>query len=245
VVKRVVIVGASVSAADIAIDLVDVAKSVHAVVIGRNFNGYFGGEAFNHPLINKRPSISRIETATRTVSFEDGTSVPDVDNIIFGTGYSWTLPFLPELEIRNNWVPNLYQHIVYRKDPTLLFVGAVLAGFTFKIFEWQAVFAARLLAGRAKPLPSIEEQQRWESERIKARGEAKFALVHPEFEEYFTILRELAGPGENGLGRQLPPFDKQWFERFMEGHELRKSMWKRLNARAREENQNPGLQAEF
>ncbi|KAI0147161.1 hypothetical protein GGR57DRAFT_493947 [Xylariaceae sp. FL1272] len=191
--KRVVVVGASVSGADIAYDIVKTAQlPVFAVVEGHNFNGYFGGGAFEHPSIDKRSSISRING--RTVYLENGT---------------WTLPFLPGVEVRNNRVPGLYQHVVYRKDPSLLFFGAVHAGLTFKIFEWQAVLAARRCP--------------------------KFAPVFPDFAEYFNKVRELAGPGEEGLGGQLPPFDRGWYDTFMTGHELRKNMWKRLNAKAAEE----------
>ena len=57
--------------------------------------------------------------------FEDGTFETDVDYLIFGTGFSWTLPFLPQVATRNNRVPDLYQHVFYRHDPTLVFVGAV------------------------------------------------------------------------------------------------------------------------
>jgi hypothetical protein len=224
------VVGASVSAADIAFDLVKTAKKpIHAVMLGHKANGYFGDEAFNHPDILKRPSISRVQGDT--VHFEDGTQVAGVDNIIFGTGYTWTLPFLPNVEVRNNRVPGLYQHVVYQQDPSLLFVGAVAAGLTFKIFEWQAVLAARVLAGRAK-LPPIEEQQRWEHERIKARGDGvKFTLVYPDFKDYFETVRGLAG--EHKLGRQLPQYQSVWFERFMQGHERRKTMWRMVNSKAR------------
>ncbi|PMD45541.1 thiol-specific monooxygenase [Hyaloscypha variabilis F] len=232
--KRVVIVGASVSGADVAVDLVNTAVSpVYAVVSGHRANAYFGDEAFNHSQISKQPSISRIEA--RNVHFVDGNSVRDVDNIIFGTGYSWTLPFLPQVEVRNNRVPNLYQHVVYQKDPTLLFVGAVAAGLTFKIFEYQAVLAARILAGRAI-LPPLAEQEKWEQDRIAARGDGpKFTLVFPDFEDYFEDVRALAGPGEHGLGRQLPPFKREWFKAFLDGHELRKKMWRRINAQAWDE----------
>lgn len=48
-----------------------------------------------------------------------------MDHIIFGTGFTWTLPFLPQVQTRNNRVPDLYQHVFYRHDPTLTFVGAV------------------------------------------------------------------------------------------------------------------------
>lgn len=163
--------------------------------------------------------------------FVDGSSVPDVDYIIFGTGYSWTLPFLPNVPVRNNRVPDLYQHVVWQHDPTLLFVGAVGAGLTFKIFEWQAVYAARLLAGRGT-LPSLEDMRRWETERIKVRGDGpKFTLVFPDFEDYFEELRRLAGEGDGEAGRKLPKFKREWYRAFMDGHELRKDMWRRINAK--------------
>ncbi|CAI4217791.1 unnamed protein product [Parascedosporium putredinis] len=230
--KRVVVVGASVSAADISFDLTSVAKHpVESVVIGHTANGYFGDEAFNHPAIRKRPTISHVEG--RTVHFIDGASVADVDHVIFGTGYSWTLPFLPSVQVRNNRVPGLYQHVVYRADPTLFFVGAVAAGLTFKVYEWQAVLAARVLAGRAT-LPPEHEQRAWEEARIAARGDGvKFTLVFPDFEEYFETLRALAGPGAEGVGRKLPPFRREWFRAFLEGHERRKEMWRRENEKAR------------
>ncbi|KAG9258454.1 dimethylaniline monooxygenase [Emericellopsis atlantica] len=231
--KRVVIVGVSVSAADIAFDLTTVAKSpVHAVVIGHTANAYFGDVAFDHPRIQRHHSITRVDG--KTVYFSDDTSITDVDHIIFGTGYTWTLPFLPQVPIRKNRVPDLYQHVVWRHDPTLLFVGAVNAGLTFKIFEWQAVYAARLLSGRGK-LPPVSEQAKWEEDRIKARGDGpKFAVIHPDFEAYFNQLRELAGDGD-GVGRKLPPFDRRWFRQFMETHESRKRMWRRIIAAERRE----------
>ncbi|KAF2642679.1 FAD/NAD(P)-binding domain-containing protein [Massarina eburnea CBS 473.64] len=237
--KRVVVVGASVSAADIAYDLVGIAAGpVYAVILGHKANGYFGDVAFHHPGIKTKPSISRISTINgeRTVHFVDGSSVPDVDEIIFGTGYSWSLPFLPNLEIRNNRVPDLYQHVVYQKDPSLLFVGAVGAGLTFKIFEWQAVFAARILSGRAT-LPPLEEQQLWEKQRIAIKGDGPlFTLILPDFEEYFETLRGLAGePNEGAPGRRLPAFDRRWLEIFMEGHERRKKWWSEENEKAKGE----------
>ncbi|KAL7920257.1 hypothetical protein ACQKWADRAFT_322312 [Trichoderma austrokoningii] len=219
---------------DLAIDLANIAQGpVHAITIGHTINGYFGGEAFKHPKIKNHPSIAKVEG--RTVHLIDGNSIADVDYIIFSTGYSWSLPFHPDVPIRNNRVPDLYQHVVWQKDPTLLFVGAVAAGLTFKVFEWQAVLAARLLAGRAV-LPSLEEMRRWEVERIKARGDGvKFTLIFPDFEDYFETLRRLAGEGEEGKGRKLPRFQREWVRAFLDGHERRKAMWRRLNEKAQME----------
>lgn len=105
------------------------------------------------------------------------------------------------------------------------------------MFEWQAVYAARILAGRAQ-VPSVKEMQEWEENRIKVRGDGpKFSLIFPDFEEYFEALRNLAGEGETakGVGRELPKFRPEWFRAFMEGHDVRKRMWKRVNEQAREE----------
>ncbi|KAL8344406.1 hypothetical protein RB601_004779 [Gaeumannomyces tritici] len=236
--KTVVVVGASVSAADIAFDLVKVAKPpVHAVVLGHTANAYFGDRTFDHPRITKRSSIARVDPSAAAVHLADGGVIRDADHIILGTGHTWTLLFLPCAPARNNRVPGLYQHAVFRRDPTLLFVGAVGAGLTFKIFEWQAVLAARLLAGRtARPLPAAEEMERWEDERVAARGDgARFTLIYPEFEEYFEELRGLAGEGLDGCGRKLPRFDPEWARLFMAGHELRKDRWRRINTEAAEE----------
>ncbi|KAH9869017.1 hypothetical protein J1614_008094 [Plenodomus biglobosus] len=236
--KKVVVVGASVSAADISCDLINMSQHpIYAVVLGHKPNGFFGDIAFQHPSIVQKPSISHISISSTkqcTVHFIDGTCVANVDNLIFGTGYTWTLPFLPHVEIRNNRVPGLYQHVVYTKDPTLLFVGAVAPGLTFRIFEWQAVLAARVLSGRAR-LPPLAQQQDWERERIKKKGDGvPFTLVFPDFEEYFNGVRELAGvPGEGVPGRRLPLFESRWMEVLMGGHEMRKRWWKEQNEKAR------------
>lgn len=122
-----VVVGASVSGMDIATDLVGVAqKPIHCIVRGK-WHPYFGKTAFEHPGIQTHPAIKNIVSTDgqRTIILEDGTSIHGVDHIIFGTGYSWTLPFLPNVPIRNNRVPDLYLHIFKREDPTLIFIGAV------------------------------------------------------------------------------------------------------------------------
>ncbi|KAJ5930296.1 hypothetical protein N7466_005789 [Penicillium verhagenii] len=232
--KKVITVGASVSAADTAVSLIDSAQTpIHAVVRGR-YNIFFGDEAFKHPKIQRRAPISRITTEDRTVHFEDGTSVSDVDHIIFGTGFTWTLPFLPQVSTRSNRVPDLYQHVFYRHDPSLVFIGAVGAGLTFKVFEWQAVAAARILAGRGA-LPSLVEQESWETDRIAQKGDGPaFTVVNPDFSAYFEELRRIAGEPDEGVpGRRLPPFDQKWVDDFDAGHERRKKMWRRANQEAR------------
>jgi cation diffusion facilitator CzcD-associated flavoprotein CzcO len=239
--KRVVVVGASISGPDIAYALADVTETPLNCVVRGKYHPYFFDYAFQHPNILRRPPITHVvsnrETNEKTVYFEDGTKLEDVDHIIFGTGYTWTLPFLPELAatIRNNRLPNLYQHIFWREDPTLCFVGAIAAGFTFKAFEWQAVLAARFLAGRIS-LPPKSEQIKWEEDRIAYKGDGvSFTALYPDFEGYFEKVREMAGPPtSDGKGRRLPKFEKRWREDFDAGHLLRIEMWKRGNEEARQ-----------
>lgn len=104
---------------------------------------------------------------------------------------------------------------------------------TFKVFEWQAVAAARVLAGKAN-LPSIAEQEKWETDRIAQKSDGPgFTVLNPEFEPYFESLRELAGEPHGGVGRRLPRFEQKWLDDFNEGHERRKKMWRRANQTAR------------
>ncbi|CEJ62796.1 Putative Flavin-containing monooxygenase [Penicillium brasilianum] len=117
----------------------------------------------------------------------------------------------------------LVSHVFYRNDPTLTFVGAVGAGLTFKVFEWQSVAAARVLAARAT-LPSVEEQEAWETDRMAVKGDGPaFAVINPEFKTYFEELRQIAGePQEGTPGRPLLPFNQKWVDDFNSGHERRK-----------------------
>lgn len=241
--KRLVVVGASVSGADLAHDLAEVAAPPLTAVVRGRYNCFFDDHAFQHPNIVRRPSITKVETANEraTLYFEDGSSIHSVDHIIFATGYTWTLPFLPQVPIRNNRVLDLYQHIFWQSDPTLCFVGAVQGGFTFKVFEWQAVSAARFLAGRIS-LPPISVQVRWEEDRIAKRGDggtftSLYFKENQDIIRYFEDLRLLAGEPAvvdgKEIGRRLPKFEQKWMDIFWGGHGRRVAMWQRVNEAAR------------
>ncbi|KAI9745462.1 MAG: hypothetical protein M1818_000996 [Claussenomyces sp. TS43310] len=234
--KRVIIVGASVSGGDLSSALAStVAAPLYSVVRGK-YHHLFSDWPFQHPRIVRKMGISHfVPDGSGTVVFADGTSVSKPDAVIFATGYSWNLPFVPEIEVRNNRVPHLYQHIFHIPDPTLCFVGAVAAGFTFKIFEWQAVAAARFLAGRAE-LPARNEMEKWERDRMEEKGDGvPFTIIAPDFEEYFDGIKQWAGEpfrAEDGtmVGRSLPHFEKAWWDEFDDGVQRRIEMFQRINA---------------
>ena len=121
-----IVVGASVSAFDITHEVLRFA-CVPVYSSLRTPNPVFGFVPFDHPSIEKKPIITQIlsEGSQRTVIFSDGSKVENVDHIIFGTGYTFSVPFLPSLPIANRIVPGLYLHIFKQDDPTLAFIGGV------------------------------------------------------------------------------------------------------------------------
>ena len=87
---------------------------------------------------------------------------------------------------------------------------------------------ARVFAGRGN-LPALEVQQKWEKDRLALRGEGvPFYKIAPDFEEYFTALRNVAGePKAGSPGRILPKFDPKWLDIFGEGIQSKLTLWKR------------------
>lgn len=87
----------------------------------------FGWGAFTHPHVNIRAPISRFHPDSGRVDFLDGSSINDVDVVLFATGYNYSFPFLPEstVKISNRRVQGLYQHVFNIADPTLAFIGMV------------------------------------------------------------------------------------------------------------------------
>ncbi len=132
-------------------------------------------------------------------------------------------------------MPGLYIHIFHRPDLTLVFVGAVAAGSTFEIFEWQAVLVERFSAERIA-LPSQEEQEKRGQERIVLKGDGlPFTAPYPYFEEYFEEVRALAGEVKDGTERRLPKFDPEWRRALDATHLKRITMWQESNRKAQEE----------
>ncbi|KAJ3550208.1 hypothetical protein NM208_g97 [Fusarium decemcellulare] len=190
--KRVVVVGGSVSAFDALHDIRLMSKlPVHSSL--RQPSAIFGWAPFTHPDIENHPSISSIDPDTGRITFSDDTFVDDVDVVLFATGFAFNFPFLPNVKPVNGRIPGLYQHVFKSDDPSLAFMGMVTGGFGLRIFEWQAVAAARVFAGHAA-LPSHEEMSTWEQARLIEKGDGPpFWALLPDFERHFEALRAIAG----------------------------------------------------
>lgn len=100
--------------------------------------------------------------------------------------------------------------------------------FGIRAFEWQAVAAARVLAGHATLPPRIE-MEKWERSRQEERGDGPaFWALMPDFEVYFEAYRKLAGdPAPGTCGRTLPKYDPRWADIFWAFVNTRIDWWKK------------------
>jgi hypothetical protein len=196
---------------------------------GRNeaFNSLWGLDG-----LAIKPQIRRISANNGgTIEFEDGSTVENFDKLIFATGYRLSYPFLsPEPVTPQNRLAGFYEHIWNIEDPSLAVVGQVKAALSFRVYEYQAVAVARVLAGRAK-LPRKEAQQDWEAKRLLYKGPTNnFHEIKPDFKEYFNFLRELAGkPADGTKGYELPAWEDNWAELGFAALALKDKYWKSLN----------------
>ncbi|KAK3382041.1 hypothetical protein B0T24DRAFT_114 [Lasiosphaeria ovina] len=217
--KRVIVIGGSVSAHEIVHEVLPFAQHpVYALVRGEPIPA-FGWTPFQHPHISLvRKEILRLDASTGDIHFSDGSSLSGIDHIIFATGYTFSLPYLAHVQDRiqkaYRRLPGVYQHTFDILDPSLTFIGMLGGGFTFRVYEWQAVAVARHLAGRAKALPPIAEQQAWEAQRVAAkRGGKDYYSIAPDYQAFFEFLRDLAGESVAGTtGRSLPKFNPEWLK---------------------------------
>ncbi|MDE0692260.1 MAG: NAD(P)-binding domain-containing protein [Gammaproteobacteria bacterium] len=186
--KRVVVLGSSVSGADLARELASVA-SVH-----------FSGRAFTQTIrgrdgIVRCPSMTSLDGADAVLT--GGGRIRDVDAIVFCTGYHYRLPFLPPLaggRIRNNRVRNVYRQLLDIDHPTLAFVGLGFRIVPFPFFQRQARWFARLLAG-AFELPARAARRAALARELRRNRSTGIAERHFHRLESTQIeyLNELAG----------------------------------------------------
>ncbi|ETS73018.1 hypothetical protein PFICI_15193 [Pestalotiopsis fici W106-1] len=240
--KRVLVVGGSVSSHEIIHEILDVAQApVYAAVRGDPIPA-FGWIPFEHPSIEVRKQISRLDAGTGRVHFADGSHLDKIDHIVFGTGYTFSFPFLPHVQQRISKayrrLPGVWQHTWDIEDPSLAFIGMLGGGFTFRAYEYQAVAVARHLAGRARhSLPPISEQLEWERARVaEKKGGKDYYSIAPNYKEFFDFLRGFAGdPVEGTTGRKLEPFGKEWLGLWSGMVNHRIGAWTRKKKRAEDQ----------
>ncbi|EPS62115.1 hypothetical protein M569_12678, partial [Genlisea aurea] len=166
----VVIVGSSLSARDISMELVNVAKEIH--ISARSPTGIspgFFGFISKNLNVHLHPEISSLAGGGR-VWFIDGSSLI-ADRIIYCTGYTYSFPFLDTkgmVEVNDHRVEALYEHIFPPAlAPSLSFVGIPKKVIGFPFFECQAKWIARVLSGKAT-LPTCDDMMESVRERYRS-----------------------------------------------------------------------------
>ena len=201
--QRIVVVGSSASGLDISTQLAPVAEKpvymsqrseseMAAGFAGISTSRNDGGAV----PVRVVGAIVRLDVASRTVWFEDGTVVERVDVLLFCTGYLYSYPFLRGTELDGDGgrgqeqeqgqgegqvedfsgqrVRGLYEHFLHKQHPTLSFLGLPQKVVPFPVAEIQAAVVARLLAGRLE-IPDHREMEEWESGRTIAISSTKAA----------------------------------------------------------------------
>ena len=235
--KRVIVVGASISAADLVSDL-------HSVVRGPLILSQRGGNealdaAWTLPNVTRKPALKSItpdSPSTVRATFTDNSKVDHIDRIAFATGYRLSYPFLsPDPVTFSNRLAGFYQHIFKIGDPSLAVVGQVRGALSFRVYEYQAVAVARYFAGReASSLPSPHDQEKWEVKRLEYKGPSSlFHEIKPDFEEYFNFLKRFAGPAHPASDAyELPDFDESWPAKAFAILQLKDTYWKRQGSQS-------------
>ena len=236
--KRVIVVGGSISAADLVSDLHLVVRG--PLILSQRGDNEALESAWNLPNVSRKPAIKSITPTTNAdadandgsvnVTFTDNTTINNIDRIIFATGYRLSYPFLtPDPVTFSNRLAGFYQHIFKIGDPSLAIVGQVRGALSFRVYEYQAIAVARYFANReATPLPSPTEQEKWETKRIEYKGTSSlFHEIKPDFKDYFTFLKRFSGlPHPLSHSYELPDFHDSWPAKGFAILELKDAYWK-------------------
>lgn len=158
--KHVLLIGSSYSAEDIGTQCHKYGAARVTFSYRTRPMGFGWPEGFQ-----EKPLLTHV--AGNTAYFKDGSSVDDVDAIIFCTGYLNYYPFLADelrLKTRNRlFPPNLYKGVFYEGNPKLIYIGAQDQFYTFNMFDAQAWYARDVILGRiALPDPDAQRAD-WQS----------------------------------------------------------------------------------
>ncbi|XP_075342290.1 flavin-containing monooxygenase 5-like [Odontesthes bonariensis] len=140
-----------------------------------------------------KPNVKEIRGST--VMFDDGSSVENVDRIVFATGYNYDFPYLPKIVMyKSGHRVGLYKHVFPPKleHPTLAIVGFIHSdGSIMPQAEMQARFVSRVFKGHKK-LPSIKAMVKAVDKDTKNIEKnyvvSKLTPLQVEFVEYMDDL---------------------------------------------------------
>ncbi|CAF1194279.1 unnamed protein product [Rotaria sordida] len=113
--------------------------------------------------IKTAPILVRMEG--RQAHFKDGSSVDNIDAIIFCTGYRHYYPFMAKrfrlhCDVGEIIPPSLYKSIFWIDQPYLAYLGATRYLYTFPLFELQTALVRDVFLGNVK----FPEKDQWQAD---------------------------------------------------------------------------------
>lgn len=150
------------------------------------------------------PPLHHLDARNRQVHFADDRTLWRVDHIVLCTGYTFSQPFLTGgVRARAPLFPdgpaiaNLHEHMVYRANPRLAFVGMVQGGApTFLVVQAQAAWLSRLWAGR------LAMGEAGVDDGLDGR-EARHLMPYPQFMDYLLRLEKLCEAADATLEEKI------------------------------------------
>jgi hypothetical protein len=170
--KKVLLWGAAASGSDIAREIQSVAREVHWC--GHALRGHSQAHSKSEsdpksraesssqesPHLNAYSKKSAFHTHGDPIGFDDQGKLlfkdepplDAIDTFMFCTGYDYQFPFLDTgvVNVTDNQVHPLYQDLLSPTHPNLAFIGLPYLVVPFPLFEIQARWFSRLLAGQFK-----------------------------------------------------------------------------------------------
>lgn len=217
--QKVIVIGNSASGLDIAFQVAQQAQQ--PLLLSSRSASIFGVGA-SPPWRKDVPQCVEFlpsSTHDRAVKFEDGQIEEHIDQVIFCTGYFYSLPFvrdfLPPLITDGLRTLDVYRDLFHIKHSSLVLPVINQRVIPFPLAENQAAVVARVWSGRLQ-LPDQKEMRKWEADQIALHGNGKYFHLKPFPEDCAQINKlfrwaklALQRPGliNNGQGKLGSAYD--------------------------------------
>ena len=182
--ETVLVIGNWASGMDLATQIGTTAKQVYVSTKDET------PQESEYDYVRKSTLVTKYDVTTRLAHTIDGTTIKNIDKIVFCTGYLYTFPFFRNYApgITNGLsVKNLFKQTFYVDDPSLSFIGLTKFNSPLPLVESQAAVVARVWSDRIT-LPSKEEMRKEYDDEFSKKGDKDF---HSLKDCDFTYCNEL------------------------------------------------------
>lgn len=187
--KKVLIIGGLSSGVDIALNLSAVAEKIYISV--REGEKVIGQLDQVNPYIEAVAEVVLTDYATRTVTLKDNRILHDISDIFVCTGYLTGKSFIKLPIIHDHYIDELYHHIFWYQDPSLMFIGLPRNVQPFPMVELQASYAARYITGRLKLPDQSTMEVSYKNDFKDHNGKHYHDYKSPKDVEYFKFIQSI------------------------------------------------------